>query len=223
MLETMLSDEERGFQFPEPTHDIVMDVVLDLMESGGYEAVQLREVAKRSRVGLGTIYKLFTSRDYLIVATLQRWMAANAFAELAPRTDEETVYEAVMRFFRAVFEPWERSPRLLEAFYKARSGPGGKSLPRQGFAAAEPVVRAAFAGHDPGYVHDAGTILTNVVYGLLARFAGGDIEITDLLPALERTVARLTMDNRADASPNRLRPNRSGGERRAGPHARRGG
>lgn len=209
---TMLSAEKPSFQFPAATHEVVMDVVLELMESGGYDAVQLREVAKRSRVGLGTIYKLFGSRDYLIVATLQRWMAANAFAQLTPRTGDltprtgdESIHDAIMRLFRTVFEPWERSPRLLEAFYRARSGPGGKALVRQGVGAAEPVARAAFVGHDPGYVHDVSTILTNVVYGLLARFADGEVDITDLLPSLERTVTRLTMDNRADASPSRRR------------------
>ncbi|SQE00481.1 helix-turn-helix domain-containing protein [Parafrankia sp. BMG5.11] len=39
--------------------DAILSVVLELLESGGHDAVQTREVARRARVSPLTIYKLF--------------------------------------------------------------------------------------------------------------------------------------------------------------------
>ena len=59
-----------------PTHaDAIVAVVQELLETGGYDAVQLREVARRARVSLATIYRLFPTRDELIVISLERWMS----------------------------------------------------------------------------------------------------------------------------------------------------
>jgi hypothetical protein len=48
------------------------------------------------------------------------------------------------------------------------------------------------ADADPDFIRDADAIVTNVVYGLLGRFAVGEIEITQILPSLDRTVQYLT-------------------------------
>lgn len=42
-----------------------------MLDTGGYEAVQLREVARRARVSMATIYKRYRTRDELIVAALE--------------------------------------------------------------------------------------------------------------------------------------------------------
>ena len=36
------------------------------------------------------------------------------------------------------------------------------------------------------------TIVSSVVYGLLGRFAAGEIDITEIVPSLDRTVHYLT-------------------------------
>ena len=125
------------------TRDVILDVVLELLESGGYDAVRLREVARRARLSLAKIYKLFPTRQELIVSALERWMASHAYADLTMPEPGEPLPETLMRVFRTLFEPWERSPRLLEAYHRAETGPGGERLRSQGAAAVEPVSRAA--------------------------------------------------------------------------------
>src|SRR5471032_3097105 len=118
----------------EPGHtDAIVAVVQDLLESDGYDAVQLREVARRARVSLATIYRLFSSRDELIVTSIERWMSTNSYAELALPEPGESVYDGLMRGLRYVFEPWERNPRMLEAYHRAHRA-GGKAArpPRHG-------------------------------------------------------------------------------------------
>src|ERR1700738_360366 len=46
---------------------------MDLASSGGYDAVQMRDVAATAHVALGTIYRYFSSKDHLLAATLVEW------------------------------------------------------------------------------------------------------------------------------------------------------
>jgi AcrR family transcriptional regulator len=116
--------------------------------------VQLREVARRARTGLGTIYKRFPTREALIAGAVERWMALNVYATV-PRFDpQDTLHASLMTSYRHVFEPWERSPRMLEAFHRARFAPGGDRL-------------------DPDYVDDVSVVLTTMAYAVVGRLAEG--------------------------------------------------
>jgi TetR/AcrR family transcriptional regulator, cholesterol catabolism regulator len=170
----------------------IVHAVLELIESQGYDAVQLRTVAERSRVSLRTIYKYFSTRDALIVAALERWMAANAYRGLDDHPSFASLYDALMWGLRRVFEPWERSPRMLHAFHRARTAPGGERLRDQGFAALRPVTEGLLADRDEGYAQDVELVLTLVALAAIAMFADGDIAATDILGLLERAVFRLT-------------------------------
>ncbi|WP_231386891.1 TetR family transcriptional regulator [Nocardia sp. BMG111209] len=177
----------------------IIEVVLTLLQTEGYDSVQLRRVARLSQASLATVYKLFPTRDELIVAAIVDWMAVNAYPDLSPPAPEETVYEGLMRLLRNVFQPWERNPGMLEAFHRARSGPGGTRLDVQGFDAVVPVAGQIFGGADPEYVADVGLVLTNMIYALIARFSERTIEIGEILPTLERVVRRLTVNNEIPA------------------------
>ena len=43
--------------------DRILDIVVEILETEGYDAVQLREVARRARASLATIYKRYPTRD----------------------------------------------------------------------------------------------------------------------------------------------------------------
>lgn len=47
---------------------------MKLAAEGGYEAVQMREVADRANVSLGTIYRYFGGKDDLLLAGLAGWV-----------------------------------------------------------------------------------------------------------------------------------------------------
>lgn len=170
----------------------VLDVVVDLIEESGYDAVQLREVARRARVGLGTIYKLFPNRHDLILTAIARWMDAHTYAVLSEAPSGETLYGGLMRVFRDVFGPWEDHPRMLEAYNRARNGPGGERLQLQAANAIVPLARGVLEGGDAAYVQDLGIVLTTMAHGVIARFANGELDITEMLPTLERAVSLLT-------------------------------
>jgi len=175
--------------------DPIIEIVVDLLDTEGYEAVQLREVARRARVSLATIYKRYATRDELIVAALEWWMETNRYAGLAAPanfTPGSSVYSDLMNMFRTIFEPWEQHPLMLRSYFRARSGPGGKRLIQRGLDAVLPATKVILAQLDPGFARDLELILTGVVFGFLGRFTEGEIDVTEIVPGIERAVFRLT-------------------------------
>ena len=173
--------------------DRILDIVVELLETEGYEAVQLREVARRARTSLATIYKRYGTRDELILAALDSWMEENRYAGLTkPHDPDESLYVGLMRVLRTIFEPWEAHPAMLKAYFRARTAPGGKKLIRRGFDAVVPAVMEVLGDADTDFFQDMDTIVSNVAYGLLGRFAADEIPITEIVPTLDRAVRRLT-------------------------------
>ncbi len=175
-------------------------MVLELLEDDGYDAVQLREVARRARVSLATVYKWFPTRNEMIVAAVERWMAEHSYSTVTAPEPGESLRAGLMRLLRCVFEPWERDPRMLEAYYRARSGVGGHRLDAQGVEAILPVAAPLVEGADPRYVADVGMVLSNLTFALIGRFVDKTMDITEILPTLDRAIHRLTADNAAEAS-----------------------
>ncbi len=174
----------------EPSVDRLLGAVVEILETEGYEAVQLRGVARRARTSLATIYKRFATREELILAALETWMTANRYSGVAvhPRDTDASLYSALMELFRSIFEPWERHPAMLVAYFRARSSVDGQELFRFGLDIVGPAGREILAGVDDGFVDDFNAAVTSVIYGLLGRHAAGEIAVTDILPILDRTV-----------------------------------
>src|SRR5664280_408848 len=51
----------------------VVDAAMSLGLEGGYESVQMRDVAARADVAMGTVYRYFTSKDHLLAAAVAPW------------------------------------------------------------------------------------------------------------------------------------------------------
>lgn len=86
---------------------------------GGFDAVQMREVAESSGVALGTLYRYFPSKVHLLVATMQdRLDQLHATLRERPPAGDgpaERVAETLMRAFRAL----QREPHLADAMVRA--------------------------------------------------------------------------------------------------------
>lgn len=174
--------------------DRLLDVVVEILEAEGYDAVQLREVARRAKTSLATIYKRYPTRDDLILAALEYWTRQHRYAGITvpARAPGSSLYQALMQLFRTIFEPWEGHPEMLTAYFRVRSSPNGQKLFRWGLDIVEPAGREIFAGVDEEFVADFNDIISSVIYGLLGRYAAGEIAVTDILPILDRTVYWLT-------------------------------
>lgn len=179
---------------PEAQAQIVISTVLELLESGGYDSIQVREIAKRARISLKTLYSLYPSRDELIASAVEAWLKENVFNEVVSVSPDASISEALLELMSTVMKPWEQHPRMLEALYRARDSGASERLAIQGYVFAEDVLAPVFEDADPDFVADVFMILWHVNDSVMAKCARGEIPITDLFPIMERTVYRLTSD-----------------------------
>lgn len=97
----------------------ILHASAQLASRGGFDAVQMREVAESSQVALGTLYRYFPSKVHLLVATMQDQLQhMHATVRKRPPSSDlpsERVAETLMRAFRAL----QREPHLADAMVRA--------------------------------------------------------------------------------------------------------
>ncbi|WP_181797996.1 TetR family transcriptional regulator [Streptomyces sp. WELS2] len=97
----------------------ILQASAQLAGRGGFDAVQMREVAESSQVALGTLYRYFPSKVHLLVATMQDQLEHlhGTLRKKPPAgaTAAERVAETLMRAFRAL----QREPHLADAMVRA--------------------------------------------------------------------------------------------------------
>ncbi len=97
----------------------ILDATVALASEGGFEAVQMRAVAERAGVALGTLYRYFPSKIHLLVSALDRRFEeaeTRAGRRVVPGDDPVArVTSVLLRATRGL----QREPRLTEALTRA--------------------------------------------------------------------------------------------------------
>jgi AcrR family transcriptional regulator len=97
----------------------ILDATLALASRGGYEAVQMRAVADRAGVALGTLYRYFPSKIHLLVSGLAREFERNQEKLDRISIPGDTPYERMMFVLGRVTRTMQREPMLTEAMTRA--------------------------------------------------------------------------------------------------------
>jgi TetR/AcrR family transcriptional regulator, cholesterol catabolism regulator len=97
----------------------ILDATLALAAKGGYEAVQMRAVADRADVALGTLYRYFPSKIHLLVSGLAReFERAQERLGRSPLPGD-TPSDRVLSVLGLVTKSMQREPLLIEAMTRA--------------------------------------------------------------------------------------------------------
>src|SRR5207248_7665889 len=64
----VLAESELGSEAQRERRKRILDATLAIASKGGYEAVQMRAVAERADVAVGTLYRYFPSKVHLLVS-----------------------------------------------------------------------------------------------------------------------------------------------------------
>ena len=107
----------------------ILDAALELSAEGGFDAVQMREVAARADVALGTLYRYFPSKENLLLSVMGVQVAGLA-DRLALRPPEgtdpvERVVDVLGRANRAL----QRQPDVTVAMIRALVSGGADLAP----------------------------------------------------------------------------------------------
>jgi AcrR family transcriptional regulator len=113
------ADAELGSAAQRDRHRRILDATMALASKGGYEAVQMRTVAERADVALGTLYRYFPSKIHLLVAALAREFERNQERLDRRPIPGETPYERVLYVLGRTTRSMQREPMLIEAMTRA--------------------------------------------------------------------------------------------------------
>jgi TetR/AcrR family transcriptional regulator, cholesterol catabolism regulator len=153
----------------------VIDAAMSLGLEGGYEAVQMRDVAARADVAMGTVYRYFTSKDHLLAAALVHWVEL-LDARLAQQPARgagpaERVLDVLDRALRAM----ARQPKLVSAVFTSLSSPdpGAVACQQQVTALMERIITRAIGEPQPPDPAERSRIIGHVWYSALVGWING--------------------------------------------------
>jgi AcrR family transcriptional regulator len=114
-----LTESELGSDAQRERRKRILDATLAIASKGGYEAVQMRAVADRADVAVGTLYRYFPSKVHLLVSALGR-----EFERINARTDRATIpsgtpYQRLNAMVGKLNRAMQRNPLLTEAMTRA--------------------------------------------------------------------------------------------------------
>ena len=153
----------------------VVDAAMSLALEGGYEAVQMRDVAARADVAMGTVYRYFTSKDHLLAASLVHWVeqldSRLAQSPAQGASPAGRVIDALDRALRAM----GRQPTLVGAVFTALASPDPAAIEcqQQVSVLMEGIITRAIGEPQPDDISDRARILGHVWYSALVGWVNG--------------------------------------------------
>jgi TetR/AcrR family transcriptional regulator, cholesterol catabolism regulator len=97
----------------------IIDATLALASKGGYEAVQMRAVAERADVALGTLYRYFPSKIHLLVSGLIREFERAEEKLQRKQIPGDTRADRMIFVLNWVTKSMQREPLVIEAMTRA--------------------------------------------------------------------------------------------------------
>lgn len=154
----------------------VIRAALELGAVGGYDAVQMRDVANSAGVALGTIYRYFSSKDHLLAAAMVEWThdLERRVGQRPPQGD--TISERVADVLRRATRAMEKEPKLSEAVVTALLSPDrGAAACQEEVAATMDRIMAVAMGDDldPAFKLQATRTLGHVWFSALVGWVNG--------------------------------------------------
>ena len=159
-----LTSEELGSPAQRERRQRILDAAVALASKGGFEQMQMRAVAERADVALGTLYRYFPSKIHLLVSALGReFERANQGIEKRVVPGDSPA-ERVTHVLRRTTRTLQQDPHLTEALTRA-------------FMFADASVQAE--------IHNVGMLLTRM---LTRAMHPGQTELTDDDIAIARVI-----------------------------------
>jgi AcrR family transcriptional regulator len=171
----------------------ILDAAVELATEGGYDAVQMREVADRADVALGTLYRYFPSKVHLLVSAMGRtFQSLQESAQVASPngTPEERVYRVVATVTRFLAKNRRLSGAMIRALMSADADAG-----REVDAVGDLMVGfIGAATHEPGSLPSERDTLIALIIGKVwlsdvVTLLSGRMTVSAVLDDLEATIA----------------------------------
>lgn len=175
----------------------VIAAAMELALEGGYDAVQMRDVAMRADVAMGTVYRYFSSKDHLLAAAAVFWVE-QLEVRLSTKpafgaTPAERVTEVLGRALRAL----ARQPQLGTAVFAALSSsePAAVESQMQISSIMESIVSTAIGEPAPDGVEERSRMIGHIWYSAMTGWVNGWSSVDRVYGELEIAADLLLPDD----------------------------
>jgi AcrR family transcriptional regulator len=153
----------------------VVEAAMALGAEGGYDAVQMRDVASRADVALGTVYRYFDSKDHLLAAALVYWMSTLGDAMSRAPALDGTAADRVATLLGRATTTMSRQPKLVAALLTPlfSSGAGIVECQEQVAVMMDDLIRNAAGDAAPADIGDRARMLGHIWYSTLLGWVNG--------------------------------------------------
>ncbi|GAB2457491.1 cholesterol catabolism transcriptional regulator KstR [Nocardioides hungaricus] len=114
-----LAMEDLGSAAQRDRRKRILDATIQLASQGGFDAVQMRAVAERADVALGTLYRYFPSKIHLLVSALQREFERTETALRDKPIEGDGTADRVISVLKRTTRGMQSDPQLTEALTRA--------------------------------------------------------------------------------------------------------
>lgn len=114
-----LAAEELGSAAQRDRRKRILDATYELAREGGFDAVQMRTVAEKADVALGTLYRYFPSKIHLLVSALGRTFEQAERGLRDKPAPGDTPAERVINVLKRTSRGLQGDPHLTEALTRA--------------------------------------------------------------------------------------------------------
>ena len=176
----------------------ILAATLALATRGGYEAVQMREVAERSEVALGTLYRYFPSKVHLLVSAMASEVERLSIRLQKRQAPGLTRADRVSFVLERSTRSLQRDPLLTEAMIRALMAADPTvatevASVREGMA---DLIVQAMRGGGPAQEHDIdlAAILQDVWFARQIAWLGGRIDAADVWRDIHVAITLVVQD-----------------------------
>ena len=176
----------------------IISATLALAARGGFEAVQMREVAERSEVALGTLYRYFPSKIHLLVCAMSSEVDGLSNRLQKRQAPGESRAERVSFVLERSTRSLQRDPLLTEALVRAMMAADSSvaaevTAIRRGMS--DLIVLAMRNGGEPRENDvEIAEILQDVWFARQIAWIGGRIEAADVWRDIHHAIELVVPD-----------------------------
>ncbi|ANZ43384.1 transcriptional regulator [Lentzea guizhouensis] len=172
----------------------IVDATIALASKGGFDAVQMRAVADRADVALGTLYRYFPSKIHLLVSSLAVELERAQEKMDRAAIPGDTPYDRVLFVLGRITRGLQRNPHLTEAMTRAftfADASAGAEIDRVALLMETMFTRAMTAEEPTDEQKAIARVISDVWLSNLVAWVTRRATATDVANRLELTVRLL--------------------------------
>src|SRR5580704_11780180 len=182
----------------------LIEAVIDLVREVGPGVIQMRDVAERSGIALGTVYRYFSSKEHLLAVAVCDWQERLTRRVLMPRAGEEAeegedLTERVLSYVRKEVRGFARNPKLAELMVQVHvsSDPFARDALARMAAINDQVMEKLLVGVPPERAEVVKSALGAILMNSLVYWVTGRGSLAEMTNTVE-SVTRLVLEHAAD-------------------------